>query len=64
MPDLITTCPRCGGEIELWSEEDETLCIFCDTSSSNEETTTPLIRRSERRTDRRNDPAGIAAALV
>ena len=27
--DLITTCPKCGGEVGLWSEESETLCIFC-----------------------------------
>ena len=28
--DLVTTCPKCGGEIGLWSEESETLCIFCE----------------------------------
>ena len=28
--DIITTCPKCGGELGLWSEETETLCIFCD----------------------------------
>jgi A2L zinc ribbon domain len=27
--DLITHCPKCGGEVGLWSEEAETLCIFC-----------------------------------
>jgi DNA-directed RNA polymerase subunit RPC12/RpoP len=27
--DLITICPKCGGEVGLWSEEAETLCIFC-----------------------------------
>jgi DNA-directed RNA polymerase subunit RPC12/RpoP len=27
--DLVTTCPKCGGEVGLWSEETETLCIFC-----------------------------------
>ena len=27
--DLVTTCPKCGGEVGLWSEEPETLCIFC-----------------------------------
>ncbi len=27
--DLVTTCPRCGGEVGLWSEESETLCDFC-----------------------------------
>jgi len=28
--DIITTCPKCGGELGIWSEENETLCIFCD----------------------------------
>jgi DNA-directed RNA polymerase subunit RPC12/RpoP len=23
------TCPRCGGEIELWSDEGETICGLC-----------------------------------
>ncbi len=27
--DLVTICPKCGGEVGLWSEESETLCIFC-----------------------------------
>ncbi len=27
--DLVTTCPKCGGEIGIWSEEPETQCIFC-----------------------------------
>ncbi len=27
--ELLTTCPRCGAKIELWSEDDETACIFC-----------------------------------
>jgi len=27
--DIVTTCPKCGGEVGLWSEELETLCIFC-----------------------------------
>ncbi len=27
--DLVTTCPRCGGEVGLWSEASETLCDFC-----------------------------------
>ncbi len=30
LPELMTTCPRCGGEIELWSQEEETVCIFCE----------------------------------
>jgi NADH pyrophosphatase NudC (nudix superfamily) len=29
VPDIITTCPKCGGEMGIWSEELETLCIFC-----------------------------------
>jgi DNA-directed RNA polymerase subunit RPC12/RpoP len=28
--DIITTCPKCGGELGIWSEDNETLCIFCD----------------------------------
>ncbi len=27
--DIITTCPKCGGEVGIWSKEPETLCIFC-----------------------------------
>jgi len=27
---LITTCPKCGGEISLWSEDRETACVFCE----------------------------------
>jgi NADH pyrophosphatase NudC (nudix superfamily) len=27
--DIITTCPKCGGELGIWSEEKETICIFC-----------------------------------
>jgi len=27
--DIITSCPKCGGEVSIWSEEPETLCIFC-----------------------------------
>jgi len=29
-PDLITACPKCGGEVGLWSEDKETICIFCN----------------------------------
>jgi DNA-directed RNA polymerase subunit RPC12/RpoP len=29
LPQIMTTCPRCGGEIELWSQEEETTCLFC-----------------------------------
>ena len=28
VPEFIT-CPKCGGEIELWSDEYLTLCFFC-----------------------------------
>jgi ssDNA-binding Zn-finger/Zn-ribbon topoisomerase 1 len=28
--DIITICPKCGGELGIWSGENETLCIFCD----------------------------------
>ncbi len=28
--DIITTCPKCGGELGIWSEAIETLCIFCN----------------------------------
>ncbi len=27
-PELIT-CPECGEDVELWSDEEETLCHFC-----------------------------------
>lgn len=28
--DIVTACPKCGGEVALWSEDRETVCIFCD----------------------------------
>ena len=28
VPEFIT-CPKCGGEIELWSDEYLTVCLFC-----------------------------------
>jgi hypothetical protein len=28
--DIVTTCPKCGGEVGLWSEEPETICVFCE----------------------------------
>ena len=28
--ELIAVCPKCGGEIALWSEDQETACIFCN----------------------------------
>lgn len=30
MPEFLTTCPRCGGEVDLMSTEVETRCFFCD----------------------------------
>lgn len=31
LPDIVTACPKCGGEVALWSEDRETaVCIFCD----------------------------------
>jgi len=29
-PQLITRCPKCGGEVGLWTEDRETVCVFCD----------------------------------
>ena len=40
VPDIITTCPKCGGEVALWSTENETLCIFCDHKVFEKENTT------------------------
>lgn len=28
--ELISVCPKCGGEVALWSEDLETACIFCN----------------------------------
>ena len=28
--EMITNCPKCGGELGLWSEGEETACVFCD----------------------------------
>ncbi|GAB4484153.1 MAG: hypothetical protein OHK006_07640 [Thermodesulfovibrionales bacterium] len=28
VPEFVT-CPECGGEVELWTDEDETACFFC-----------------------------------
>ncbi len=28
--DIVTTCPKCGGEVGIWSEDTVTRCIFCD----------------------------------
>lgn len=27
--DLMITCPKCGGETDIWTANDETSCIFC-----------------------------------
>lgn len=40
IPDIITTCPKCGGELGIWSGENETLCIFCDHKVFDKENTT------------------------
>lgn len=29
-PELITICPKCGGEVGLWSKDEETTCVFCE----------------------------------
>jgi|GEM_PF-6344716 DNA-directed RNA polymerase subunit RPC12/RpoP len=26
---IVVTCPKCGLNIELWNDEDETVCKFC-----------------------------------
>lgn len=28
VPEFLT-CPKCGEEVELWTDEDETLCPLC-----------------------------------
>ena len=38
--EFISACPKCGGEIELWSEEQETVCIFCEHKIFDREKTT------------------------
>ena len=30
MIDIVTTCPKCGGELGIWSEGPETRCSFCE----------------------------------
>ncbi len=37
--EFITTCPKCGGEIELWSRDPETVCLFCDYRVFDKEST-------------------------
>ncbi len=38
-PDIITICPKCGGELGIWSGDNETLCFFCDHKVFEKETT-------------------------
>jgi hypothetical protein len=38
LPELVTTCPKCGGEVDLCTQE-ETYCIFCDHKLFDRETT-------------------------
>lgn len=28
LPEFIT-CPKCGFDIELWSDEEQTACVLC-----------------------------------
>ncbi len=37
--ELIAVCPKCGGEVALWSEEKETVCIFCNYKMFEHEST-------------------------
>jgi DNA-directed RNA polymerase subunit RPC12/RpoP len=37
--ELIIRCPKCGGEVGLWSEDKETACPFCDHRIFEKETT-------------------------
>jgi DNA-directed RNA polymerase subunit RPC12/RpoP len=37
--DLIMRCPKCGGEVGLWSEDEETTCTFCNHRIFERETT-------------------------
>jgi hypothetical protein len=37
-PEFIT-CPKCGEEIELWSDDEETICLFCRHKVFKRETT-------------------------
>ncbi|MCX7793599.1 MAG: hypothetical protein N2257_04220 [Thermodesulfovibrionales bacterium] len=27
-PEFVT-CPKCGEDVEIWTDEEETHCIFC-----------------------------------
>ena len=37
--ELVITCPKCGGETDIWSADDETFCIFCSYKVFERETT-------------------------
>jgi len=37
--EVITICPKCGGEVALWSEGHVTTCIFCRYRLFERETT-------------------------
>jgi DNA-directed RNA polymerase subunit RPC12/RpoP len=26
----LVTCPACGGEVDMWSADEETRCLSCD----------------------------------
>ena len=38
VPEFIT-CPKCGEEVELWSDEGETVCLFCGHKMFRKEST-------------------------
>ena len=37
--EVITICPKCGGEVALWSGVSVTTCIFCRYRLFEKETT-------------------------
>ncbi len=39
-PDLVTTCPKCGNEIELWPDTADTICFVCNYKLFEWDTTT------------------------
>ena len=40
LPETLTFCPKCGGEVEFWSEAEETRCLFCNHKLFSRESTT------------------------
>ena len=38
VPEFIT-CTQCGGEVELWTDEEETLCPSCNYKVFKKEST-------------------------